>query len=176
MTGAPPWRAAVLRLARLEDLPAIVALQADAWRRLGRSVYTQAQIEAFIGQGTMHPGLIDSGRYYVVEHQAIVLGCAGWCLGDVEDRGVPTALVRAVYVHPDWARCGLGSLLMKHVHTMAEHAGCQCLRLTATLMGVPLYRKIGYAETAQDQWKLPGGISLPVRHMARPVHDRVTVP
>ena len=147
-------------------MPAIVALQAEALRRLARSVYTSQQIEAFIDMGTMDVELIDSGRYYVVELQSKLAACAGWSLEDRGDR--PSALVRAVYVHPDWARRGLGRLLMHHVQAQAQQAGCRSLRLIATLSGVPLYQQLGYAQTGVDCFPLSGGLSLAVRHMARP--------
>jgi len=162
--GPRPRFAAAPRLAVPDDLPAIVALQAHALRRLARSVYTTRQIEAFIDMGTMDLELIDSGRYYVVERQATLVACAGWSLDELDDG--KTALVRAVYVHPDWARRGLGSLLMNHVHRQAQQAGCQSLRLIATLSGVPLYRQLGYAQTSAAQFPLRGGQSLTVRHMA----------
>lgn len=164
--GPSTWPPAAPRMARPDDLPAIRALHADAWRRLARADYTAAQIESFIRQGTMDTSLVTSGRYYVLEQQGTLLACAGWQRDEGVDLPVPTALVRAVYVHPDRARCGLGRLMMKHVHSMARQAGCRTLRLTATLTGVPLYRKLGYAETARVHWPLPGGLSLAARDMA----------
>jgi GNAT superfamily N-acetyltransferase len=56
------------------------------------------------------------------------------------------AKVRAIFVHPDYARRGLGSLILATVEEAAREAGFKRFEMGSTLTGVPLYRLKGYVE------------------------------
>src|SRR5262249_26705507 len=79
------------------------------------------------------------------------------------------ARIRAFFVHPAWARRGLGRQLFERCAEGAALAGFRILELMATLPGEPLYRALGFAPLERTVVPLPDGESLPVVHMARPL-------
>jgi len=63
-------------------------------------------------------------------------------------------------VRPDWARQGIGRLLLKKCEDEARAHGFRAARLVATLPGQRLYRVLGYIADEPAQYPLPGGLSI----------------
>jgi GNAT superfamily N-acetyltransferase len=189
---APPASAAAitLRRARREDVPAIDAMHALSVRALGAADYTAAEIDAFLHSlGTYDPALIDDGTYFVLEHAGQVVASGGWSQraphaalpeagaseGASERRGrarafslsPDSAMIRSVFVHPDYARLGLGSRVVRHAEAEAAAAGHRLLELWSTRTGVPLYRRLGYQDIAPIVIPCVNGAGVPALHMAR---------
>ena len=77
------------------------------------------------------------------------------------------AKVRAIFVHPDFARQGLGSLILATVEKAASAAGFRRFEMGSTLTGVPLYRLKGYIEVESIAVPLWNGETLPVVKMVK---------
>ena len=77
------------------------------------------------------------------------------------------AKIRAIFVHPGWARRGLGSLMLGHCERQAQAAGFTRLEMGSTLTGAPLYRLRGYKEEGRIAVPLPNGEALPVIRMSK---------
>jgi GNAT superfamily N-acetyltransferase len=117
-----------VRLAREEDAGAIEALIGISARVLQSSHYSEAQIDGAIGSvfGVDHQPLSDH-IYFLAEHKGQIVGCGGWSKrktlfgGDAmktEDDteltpGCDSARIRAFFVHPAWARCGIGRAILE---------------------------------------------------------------
>jgi GNAT superfamily N-acetyltransferase len=80
---------------------------------------------------------------------------------------VDAAKIRAIFVHPSWARRGLGSLILAHCERQAQGAGYRRLEMGSTLTGVPLYRLRGYRELERMTIPLPNGEELAVVRMVK---------
>lgn len=171
-----------LRLANAEDIPALQALIAASVRGLQARDSTPAQIEAALRTVfTVDTQLIADGTYFVVEREGELIGCGGWSQrktlfgGDhhatrqdaLLDPARDAARIRAIFVHPAWARRGIGSLLLEAAEKAAMAAGFQRLEMGATLTGVPLYLLKGYRVVERMEVPLEPGISLPVVRMAK---------
>jgi GNAT superfamily N-acetyltransferase len=167
-----------LRLALPEDIPALSDLIAISERGLGVDHYTEQQIESllkyqFIGVDSQ---LIVDRTYYVAEAEGQIVGCGGWShrrrlaggdnvkLGGEGDALLPpdgdAALIRAFFVHPDWARRGIGRALMEASERAAEKAGFRRLELLATHTGVPLYLACGFHIVGPVATVLPDGLTV----------------
>src|SRR5256885_11860061 len=111
------------RLAREEDIPALEALIPLSVRSLQAPYYSAAQMEAALGPVFGVDGqLIRDGTYFVADHEGQLAGCGGWSrrtavFGGDHDRvgedslleaAHDSARIRAFFVHPKWARRGLG--------------------------------------------------------------------
>jgi len=179
-----------LRLATLDDLPALRELIPLSVRPLSREHYGQAQIESALrhifGPDT---GLIEDGTYFVIEGRAALAAAGGWSRRDtlyggdqarraderLLDPVTEPARIRAFYVHPDWARRGLGRRIVEACLAGAAAAGFHRVELAATLPGVALYRACGFESHEAFVAPTPDGVGLPVVRMARDL-DPLPVP
>src|SRR5262245_14052953 len=81
--------------------------------------------------------------------------------------GENAARIRAFFVHPKWARRGLGSRLLALCEREARAAGFVVAELVATLPGERLYARHGYVATGRRSDTLPGGVSIDSVSMRR---------
>lgn len=130
--------------------------------------------------------LIEDGTYYVVEAGSRPVACGGWSRrrtlfgGDqyshrADDRLDPemdAARIRAFFVHPDWARRGVGRLLLRKCERGARAGGFRRLELMATLTGTAFYEREGFAVLERQEILLPDGVRFPLARMARGLGGR----
>ena len=126
--------------------------------------------------------LISDGTYFVIEHEGEIVGCGGWSrrkamFGGDRDRAGEDALldpdkdvarVRAFFVHPSWARRGIGRRILAECEVAIQAAGFMRTELVATLTGEPLYAAAGYRVMERFDALLPNGIGLPTVRMCKP--------
>jgi len=79
------------------------------------------------------------------------------------------ARIRAFFIHPDFARRGIGRRIMETCEAAAIAKGFRGFELGSTLPGVALYRAMGYQEEERIEVPLRAGITLPVIHMTKRV-------
>jgi GNAT superfamily N-acetyltransferase len=163
------------RVASLEDVPALERLIALSARGLSRGDYSEDQIEAALGTALgVDSQLIADGTYFVAEVEETLVACGGWSRrktlfgSDAESGRQPALLdpardaarIRAFFVHPDWARRGLGRTTLDLCESAARHGGFTSAELMATLPGVRLYRDCGYESLAAIEHTLPDGMAI----------------
>lgn len=168
------------RLARIEDLEALTALMDLAIAELLKPYLDATQIassRAIMGLDTQ---LIRDGTYFVVEEDGRLAGCGGWSRratmygGDASPGRDPALLdpareparVRAMYTHPNFARRGVGRLILSLCEEAARGEGFKRVELAATMAGMPLYLACGYqpVEHFSDD---RGGAPVPLTLMAK---------
>ena len=86
---------------------------------------------------------------------------------DLLDPHTGAAKIRAFFVHPDWARRGIGSMVLDACEQAALAAGFTRFEMGATLTGVKLFQERGYVAMERLEVPLEGGITLPVIHMTK---------
>jgi GNAT superfamily N-acetyltransferase len=182
------------RLATSADIPRIHALIDRAVRELQAGDYTPSQIdEALRTYLSLDTQLIADQTYFVVEDStapsdAPLVASGGWsprrtlCGGDTSvvgsrhaaerdssllDPATDAAKIRAFYVHPDWARRGIGSKILELCENAALAAGFTRFEMGATLTGVPLYARHGYVEVERLALPFSNGDSLPIVRMVK---------
>ncbi|MGA7847788.1 MAG: GNAT family N-acetyltransferase [Terriglobales bacterium] len=84
------------------------------------------------------------------------------------------AKIRAFFVHPAWARRGIGGMILEACETAALAAGFRRLEMGATLTGVPFYRAKGYVEMEAMVAPLGDGLTLPIVRMGKGFEGRVS--
>jgi GNAT superfamily N-acetyltransferase len=169
-------------LAREDDIPALEALIPVSVRALQARHYSSAQMEAALGPVFgVDRQLIRDGTYFVVEHDTQIVGCGGWSkrrslYGSDRDRVEPdleldpkrdVARVRAFFVHPTWARRGIGRSIMAVCERAIIAADFGAVEIVATLAGEPLYASFGYGVVERYEIAMAGGLSLPVVRMIK---------
>jgi predicted N-acetyltransferase YhbS len=156
-----------IRPADAADAPAIERLHRASVRRLAVSHYSSAQLESLLAGGTLDRELIKAGTYYVAELGDVLVGSGGWMPVARGPRGPWRARIRAVFVHPDWARRGIGRRLVTHAETAAAQAGFAIFELKASLSGVPLYQHLGYREVGRCDYVTADRAILPLVRMEK---------
>jgi len=170
------------RLATFDDVPQLNEMIALSVRGLSKDYYTPNQIESAIkyifGVDTQ---LVTDGTYYVAMIDDIIVGCGGWSKrntlygGDqhkeIEDPLLDpkhdAARIRAFFVHPDYARRGIGTHIINVCETAAKQNGFTTFELGATLPGVPLYKAMGYEAFERVDPQLPDGEVLGIVKMRK---------
>jgi GNAT superfamily N-acetyltransferase len=168
------------RLAGAEDIPALDAVMDAAIAELQRGFLTPAQIAASRTIMGLDRQLIADGTYFIVEQDGYIAGCGGWSRratlygGDhspgrdaaLLDPAKDAARVRAMYTHPDFARRGVGRLILALCENAARAEGFTRLELMGTRSGQPLYLSAGYTvieEILDDR----GGAPVPLARMGK---------
>ncbi len=122
-----------VRLATRDDIPALEPLIEAAIRVLLRQHLAEEEVTASFSVMGLDTQLIDDGTYYVVEADGCIAGCGGWnrratLFGGNHTAGRSEALldpardaarVRAMYTHPDFARKGVGRMILDHCEVAA---------------------------------------------------------
>lgn len=185
-----PLSALHYRLATPVDIPQIRALIDRSVRALQIHDYTPAQIdEALRTYLSLDTQLIADQTYFVVEDASgAIIASGGWskrrtlCGGDTSvsggdhaaqrdasllDPAIEAAKIRAFYVHPDWARRGIGSKILELCENAARAAGFTHFEMGATLTGVPLYARHGYVEIERLALPFSNGDSLAIVRMTK---------
>src|SRR6201998_4921083 len=175
-----------LRKAVAVDIPRLREV-IEAWvRGLQTEHYSPSQIEGALGSVYgVDSQLIADGTYFVAEIPEAsgmqIVACGGWSKrktlygGDqyasredsLLDPTRDAAKVRAFFVHPRWARQGLGSLILEACEQAAIAAGFTRLEMGATLSGVGFYRAKGDVEIENQAVRLGNGQHLPIVRMAK---------
>ncbi len=80
------------------------------------------------------------------------------------------AKIRAIFVHPAFARMGLGSLILEAAETAALTEGFQRFEMGSTMTGVALYSLKGYQEISRITVPVGGGETIEVVRMVKHAH------
>jgi GNAT superfamily N-acetyltransferase len=186
-----------LRLAVPEDIPVLRKLIEASVRGLQAQDYTPAQIEgALKAVFGVDSQLIADGTYIVAEARitaaertehlgqesaSMIVGCGGWSkrktlYGSDHWTGREDALldplrdaakIRAFFIHPDWARRGVGSMILQACEEAARSAGFSRFEMGATLTGAKLFGRKGYVAVKPISVPLSNGETLPVIYMEK---------
>ena len=164
-----------IRNATLEDVCALCELIERSARQLGQHDYTREQIEgALKGAWGVDTQLIRDGTYFVVESDRRLVACGGWSRrktlfgSDAHASREPALLdpakeaarIRAFFVHPDFARRGIGRMLLEHCESEAKKEGFTRAELVATLPGEKFYQACGYFVIERKDFPLDGALSI----------------
>lgn len=168
------------RLATPEDMPALTALMDRSIGELQRAFLSADQIAASRKLMGLDSLLIEDRTYFIVEEDGVLAGCGGWSKratlygGDHSpgrdahglNPASDAARVRAMYTHPDFARRGVGRLILSLCEAAAREAGFARVELAGTLAGQPLYEACGYTvlERLTDD---RGGALVPLLRMGK---------
>ncbi|HTW57845.1 MAG TPA: GNAT family N-acetyltransferase [Terriglobales bacterium] len=179
-----------LRKAVAADVPRLREVIEASVRGLQAHDYSPAQLEgALQSVYGVDSQLIADGTYFaaeVFESKSVkpqIVACGGWSRrrtlygGDqyagredsLLDPSRDAAKIRAFFVHPDWARRGIGTLILEACENAARAAGFTRLEMGATLSGVAFYRAKGYAEIEKQEVSLGNGEVLAIVKMAKEI-------
>ena len=189
-----------IRPATSTDIPVLRDLIEASVRGLQAKDYSPSQIDSALatvfGVDTQ---LIADGTYFVAENvgsavpvvqQSVprpsIVGCGGWSkrktlYGGDQWSGREAALldpqhdaakIRAFFIHPEFARRGIGSMILEACENAAQAAGFTRFEMGATLTGVQLYIARGYVALEDLEVPLANGETLPIVRMEKRVRQQ----
>jgi len=111
----------------------------------------------------------------------VIAGCGGWSKrktlygsdhwtgreDTLLDPKRDAAKIRAFFIHPAWARRGVGSKILAACEAAARASGFTSYEMGATLTGAKLFGAKGYVAVENIEIPLKNGLTLPVVHMAK---------
>jgi GNAT superfamily N-acetyltransferase len=175
-----------LREAAPADIPRMREVIEASVRGLQAYDYSSAQIEgALQSVYGVDSQLISDGTYLVAEEvsgaEPVIVACGGWSKrktlfgGDqyagredsLLDPAQDAAKIRAFFVHPNYARRGIGTLILEACEEAARSASFTRLEMGATLSGVAFYKAKGYLEVENQSVSLGNGEMLPIVKMTK---------
>lgn len=145
-----------IRLARVEDIPAIIDLQSLCLRVLNSREYTQRQVESLVvGQARCRKDLFHDEIVFVAvsEGDRQIVGFASL--------QIETPHVGSMFVHPSMTRKGLGSQLLGAVETAGQEKGYPELSVLSSLMAVAFYEKNGFKRVGNSGFYSESGVWIP---------------
>lgn len=170
------------RLATSDDLPTLRALMTRAIERLQDDFLSPEQVRASHKVMGLDTQLVLDGTYFVVELDGRIVGSGGWSWratlygGDESivtrepvalDPATQAAKIRAMYTDPDFARRGIGSMILRLCEAAAREAGFGRAEMMATMAGEPLYRAFGYQPVEAVLSAPIDGVQVPLLRMEK---------
>jgi GNAT superfamily N-acetyltransferase len=157
-----------IRRATLADRHALEEMKELSIRQLLDPLLSPQQRETMRRITPFDPVLIEDGTYYVATVNGWIAASGGWTRraalfaadgapgrrAQPLDPEIDPAGIRAMYTHPDFARRGIGRLVLSTAVASARLAGFRRAQLLATLAGERLYRVAGWHT---DERVLVGG-------------------
>ena len=173
-----------LRVATSDDVVQIRSLIVASVRVLQAADYSPAQREGALATVfSVDSQLIADGTYLVaITDDGTMAGCGGWSFrktlygGDHQvekiaperlDPRQDAAKIRAIFVHPDYSRRGLGGLILDGAEKAAVAEGFTRFEMGSTLTGVSLYTRKGYREVERRQVPVGSGENIEVVRMVK---------
>ena len=169
------------RLAKLAELDELRELMALSIRGLVGAYLDPARVEASFEIMGVDTQLIEDRTYFAVESEDRIVGCGGWSRratlfgGDhsagrdarLLDPAKEPARIRAMYTHPDFARQGIGRIILSSCETAAAGEGFRSLELVATVAGEPFYLAGGFRIIERIDVPTSKGLTIPCARMER---------
>lgn len=143
----PPSPHVEIKQAGPEDLPAIAAMAGIVWRAYYPGIISHGQIEYMLENmynlRVLRRELNEGISFVQVFVDGTFTGFASY--GAVAPGEIK---LHKIYIHPDWHRHGLGSLLLSHVENACRQKGIRSLLLSVNKLNLPAiaaYQKNGFA-------------------------------
>jgi GNAT superfamily N-acetyltransferase len=170
------------RVATIEDLDALREVMRRSIESLQMGFLTPEQVRVSHTVMGLDTQLIRDGTYFVIESGDEIAGCGGWSWrstlygGDESrvsrepqalDPATDAARIRAMYADPEFARQGVGRMLIQLCEEAAMQAGFRKATMMATMAGVPLYKACGYVEIEPILSAPVEGVQVPLVRMEK---------
>jgi GNAT superfamily N-acetyltransferase len=179
-----------LRPARPDDAPELEALIEASLAKILDPILTENQRRTMRLYSPLDERLIEDRTYYVLEVGRRIAAAGGWSRraamfrsreGTAEpdrflDPATESAIIRAMYTHPDFARRGLGALMLAAAEAAARVAGFRRAELVATPVGARLYQARGWKAEESVQIGRDAKSAIEGARMSRDLYKRSRCP
>lgn len=130
---------------------------------------------------------LGGNAYTREELESWAAGLEPGCYGEAMEKGETFLLARAgegalagfasykddavigFYVHPGWARSGLGRLLLDRAEAAILSAGHRTIRIESSMSGLPFYLARGYRIVRRKTSESRGGLVIETADLEKPI-------
>ena len=128
----------LIRESTVDDTAAIMTLHERSVRGLCSADYTPEQIDGWLSRSTLerYQQRLQFHRSFIAELDGEMVGYVRWNPATYE--------LCSIFVHPDYVRRGIATLLMKTAYQDVKAHGVQDLWLDASITAVPFYEVEGW--------------------------------
>ena len=152
---------------------------------MNKGVLSDEELEAAKETMGVDETLIEDQTYFLIETEVsgekVAVACGGWgkrrtlyggghTAGRDDSFSAPAtepARIRAMFTHPDWARQGIGTLMLNLGEQAARDAGYRTIELGSTVAGIPLYEARGYIPFHKEETVGANGAVKTVLYMRK---------
>lgn len=143
-----------IRRATRADRESLCDIQASSIRGLGRSHYSEEELDAWSGglSPERYERPITEQHVIVAEHEseAVAFGILDFRAEEVV----------AVYVRPEYARQGVGSRILVELLSEARRRGLRRIHCESSLNAAKFYQSAGFSTGEMCKHKFPDGTEL----------------
>lgn len=171
----------VLRIAKVADSQAILALMRLSIEKLQSAYLTPAQLASSQAAMGLDSRLIEDGTYFVIHDGPALVGCGGWSFratlyganhgknrdDRLLDPATERAKIRAMYTHPSHTNRGIGRMIIDASEVAARARGFKSIEMAASAAGKPFYLKCGYVVEREWLDERKGREAVPLALMSK---------
>lgn len=153
-------RSVTVREAAEKDVEGIFKAHNESIRRVCGQYHTPSQIKSWIGNRTPSSylqGMAAGENLFVAEANGKIAGFSA----------LLSTEVRAVYVHPDYLRQGIGARLYQKLEDAAVAKGARKLSLSSSINAVAFYTSLGFIEIKKTSFRFTDGTEIPCVRMEK---------
>jgi putative acetyltransferase len=143
-----------IRRATLDDCEALCEIHVSSIRELGRSHYSEAEVDAWAKGRTPE-------RYErLISEKHVVVALRGPMPVGFGTLDVPTGEILQLYVRPDYARRGVGTLIVDELARVVGAAGGRLVHCIASLNARPFYVNAGFEPGPMRKHRFRSGVEV----------------
>lgn len=148
----------IIRSAQASDRKAIFQLQQESIQTLTCHDYSLTQIKAMLDYKYLYyyEGKDFGDVAFIAQINHKIVGFAA----------LQNSIITALYVHPEYTRQGIGTLLINQLETITLLRDIKVLNVAASLTGKPFYEACGYQDAAKS-FTTCNDIQIPIVFMRK---------
>jgi putative acetyltransferase len=164
--GAISWDAIAVRRIGMDDHSDVRHLHAKSMTSQSAEALSDAEIAAFVAfvRSVAYSDMLMAEDVHGAFIDRQLIGTAAWHVNGDDGQ---VARISSVFVHPMFARRGLGRRLLGEVEARACQSGFAQLGTSATANAVPFFERLGYQVASRGVKMLGPGCSLPVAFLRK---------
>ena len=152
-----------IRAATLRDGNALCDIHVSAIKSLGRSHYTEAEIESW-SKGR-RPAQYEK---HIRDRKVVVAHCKSFPV-EFGTLDLATAEIRQLYVRAEYARKQIGTKILEELLAMAKAAGLRELHCNSSLNAEAFYRTLGFQSEGKSKHRFRDGGEIDCVLMRKPL-------
>jgi GNAT superfamily N-acetyltransferase len=167
-SGEPAWKGLHIRRLGVDDHSNVRHLHARSMRSQSGDALSDAEIAAFlayVGSPAYSDSLLAEEVYGAFVDRQLV-GTASWHVNGDDGE---TARIASVFVHPLFARLGIGGRVLAEVEARACRSGFDQLGASTTINAVAFFERHGYQEASRGVKAFGPDCWLPVAFLRKRV-------